>query len=237
MTNTRYFLDTRRVKDGSPLPLKVAISHHVQTAYIPLDLRIHSNQWDNDKAVVINHLDEKFLNVRNQGIKFLIDKKLLWLADTGKLASLTASQVKSFIEEELHPEKAEQKKQILTSYQQKMQHINLQYLRKSHGLTQRQLAERTGYSQGFISQIENGKAPAPAAFVAKLQDVFRMSDAEIYSRYPIGEQEQQDVDGPQADVREIVRRFINMVERRDEKIEKLEAEIERLNGILHSLKP
>lgn len=116
-----------------------------------------------------------------------------------------------------------------------MEHINLQYIRKSHGLTQRQLAEKTGYPQGFISQIENGKAPAPALFVAKLQEIFRMSNAELYSQQPIGEQETQEAGDPQADVREIVRRFINMVERRDEKIERLEAEIERLKAQLSAV--
>ena len=39
-----------------------------------------------------------------------------------------------------------------------MQRINLQHLRKVQGVTQIQLAELTGYPQGFISQIENGKA-------------------------------------------------------------------------------
>lgn len=116
-----------------------------------------------------------------------------------------------------------------------MEHINLQYIRKSHGLTQRQLAEKTGYPQGFISQIENGKAPAPAPFVVKLQEIFRMSNAELYSQQPTGEQETQETGDPQADVREIVRRFINMVERRDEKIERLEVEIERLKAQLKAV--
>ena len=117
-----------------------------------------------------------------------------------------------------------------------MEHINLQYIRKSHGLTQRQLAEKTGYPQGFISQIENGKAPAPAPFVVKLQEIFRMSNAELYSQQPIGEQVSQEAGDPQADVREIVRRFSNMVvESRDEKIERLEAEIAQLKAQLKAV--
>lgn len=114
-----------------------------------------------------------------------------------------------------------------------MQRINLQHLRKVQGVTQIQLAELTGYPQGFISQIENGKAPAPAAFVEKLQEVFKMSEAEIYSLRPAGEKEPpEDTGTSSAELAEIVRRFINMVERRDEKIAQLEAEIERLKAQL-----
>ena len=113
------------------------------------------------------------------------------------------------------------------------QQINLQYIRKAHGLTQIQLAEITGYPQGFISQIENGKASAPEAFVRKLCDLFKMSENEIYSSQPTGEKENVDApDGIHTDLGEIVRRFINMVERRDEKIEQLEAEVQRLRSII-----
>lgn len=114
-----------------------------------------------------------------------------------------------------------------------MQRINLQHIRKSQGITQMQLAEMTGYPQGFISQIENGKAGAPEAFVQKLQEVFKMSEAEIYSLRPAGEKEPpEDTGTSSAELAEIVRRFINMVERRDEKIARLEAEIERLKAQL-----
>lgn len=109
-----------------------------------------------------------------------------------------------------------------------MQRINLQYIRKSQGVTQMQLAEMTGYPQGFISQIENGKVGAPEAFVQKLREIFKMSLAEIYSQQPMGETNEDMSDASSAEVCEIVRRFMNMVERRDEKIERLEAEIERL---------
>lgn len=119
-----------------------------------------------------------------------------------------------------------------------MQRINLQYLRKAQGITQMQLAELTGYPQGFISQIENGKAGAPEAFVQKLQEIFKMSEAEVYSERPVGEKKVlEEVKDPSADMSDIVRRFLNMVERRDEKIERLEAEIERLNNLLQSLLP
>ena len=115
-----------------------------------------------------------------------------------------------------------------------MQRINLQYIRKSQGITQMQLAEMTGYPQGFISQIENGKVGAPEAFVQKLREIFKMSLAEIYSPQPMGETSEEISDASSAEVCEIVRRFMNMVERRDEKIERLEAEIERLKAQLNA---
>jgi len=65
-----------------------------------------------------------------------------------------------------------------------------------------------------------------------------MSEAEIYSLRPAGEKEPpEDTGTSSAELAEIVRRFINMVERRDEKIAQLEAEIERLNNRLQSLLP
>lgn len=116
-----------------------------------------------------------------------------------------------------------------------MQRINLQHIRKSQGITQMQLAEMTGYPQGFISQIENGKVGAPEAFVQKLREIFKMSLAEIYSQQPMGETNEDVSDASSAELAEIVRRFINMVERRDEKIAQLEAEIERLKAQLSAI--
>lgn len=113
MANSRFFLDTRRAKDGSTSLLKVAIAHQGQTAYISLDMRLLSSQWDADKAEVINHPDMKFLNIRIRGIRCQVDKELLLLADSGQLARMTALDVKSHIEDELHPEKAEEKKRKL----------------------------------------------------------------------------------------------------------------------------
>ena len=110
MANTRLFLDMRRAKEGEPSVLKVAIAHHKQTAYISLDVRLLPHQWDSNKAVVINHQDEKYLNIRILSLKLQIDRILLLLSDGRGLAQMTASQLRSQVEDELYPDKAEQKK-------------------------------------------------------------------------------------------------------------------------------
>lgn len=110
MANTRLFLDMRRVKEGEPSALKVAIAHHKQTAYILLDVKLFPYQWDDQRAVVINHPNEKYLNLRIQSTKVQVDRILLVLGDSGRLAQMTASQLRSQVEDELRPDKAEQKK-------------------------------------------------------------------------------------------------------------------------------
>ena len=110
MANTRLFLDMRRVKEDEPSALKVAIAHRKQTAYIMLDVKLFPYQWDNQKAVVINHPNEKYLNLRIQSTKVQVDRILLVLGDSGRLAQMTAAQLRAQVEDELRPEKAEQKK-------------------------------------------------------------------------------------------------------------------------------
>ena len=100
MANTRLFLDMRRAKEGEPSVLKVAIAHHKQTAYISLDVRLLPHQWDSNKAVVINHQDEKYLNIRILSLKLQIDRILLLLSDGRGLAQMTASQLRSQVEDD-----------------------------------------------------------------------------------------------------------------------------------------
>lgn len=95
MANTRLFLDMRRAKEGEPSVLKVAIAHHKQTAYISLDVRLLPHKWDSNKAVVINHQDEKYLNIRIQSTRVQVERILLVLGDSGRLAQMSAAQVRA----------------------------------------------------------------------------------------------------------------------------------------------
>ena len=58
--------------------------------------------------------------------------------------------------------------------------FDLQRIRKEKKVTQRELAEMTSYPQGFISEIETGKASAPEAFINKVAELFNISDIEGY---------------------------------------------------------
>ena len=45
--------------------------------------------------------------------------------------------------------------------------MTLKQYRKAHGLTQKQLAKRLGYSQAYLSEAEGG-APVGRAFIVKV---------------------------------------------------------------------
>lgn len=107
MANTRFFLDERGAKPGKPSVLKVAIAHKKKTALVSLDARILPNQWDKKKLRIINHPDQLLMNVYITTVKQQIDSSLLTLANDGKLDSMTISDIKTFIDDRLHPERIE----------------------------------------------------------------------------------------------------------------------------------
>ena len=111
MANTRFFLDERNAKSGNPSVLKVAIAHKKQTALISLDAKIFPNQWDRMKLRVVNHPDQLLMNVYISTVKQQIDSFILTLANDGKLSSMNVSEIKSFIEDRLHPERLEAKEE------------------------------------------------------------------------------------------------------------------------------
>lgn len=117
MANTRFFLDERGSKAGSPCVLKVAIAHKQKTAYLSLSAKLLPSQWDNAKMRVVNHPDQMLLNVYVSGIKQQVDTLLLELARDGKLDSMTAAQIKAHCELALNPEKAaaERKKNLFVT--------------------------------------------------------------------------------------------------------------------------
>ena len=71
MAKLNLIFDVRRVsKKTGEAPLKIAVSHRTQTAYIPLGISLLPEQWDAEKNVVNkNHPRRKTLNDE-------IDKKM-----------------------------------------------------------------------------------------------------------------------------------------------------------------
>lgn len=108
MASTRFFLDMRGVKSGATAPLKVAIAHQHQTSYITTNARLFPDQWDEKTRQVINHPDQKMLNVYITGIMQTVDRAIIRLADSGELATMKSKDVKDYIMAILHPEKAKQ---------------------------------------------------------------------------------------------------------------------------------
>jgi AraC-like DNA-binding protein len=92
MARAKFFLDTRRSKPGSLSVLKVAISHHDKTAYISLEARLLPEQWDSEHSSVVNHPDQKLLNIYINGVMQKVDRTIFILADSGNLATMTAKR-------------------------------------------------------------------------------------------------------------------------------------------------
>ena len=112
MASTRIFLDDRRTKPGKPSVLKIAIAHRHKTVYVSLNSKIFTYQWDCKKLKVINHPEQMKLNVYISGVKQKVDYGILSLVSEGKIASMTAVDIKKHIDQLIHPEKAEKEKEI-----------------------------------------------------------------------------------------------------------------------------
>ena len=107
MANTRFFLDERGAKADSPRVLKIAIAHKAKTAYISLSAKVLPNQWDSKKLRVVNHPDQQLMNVYITGVKQQVDTYVLTLIQERKIDSMSAADIKAYIELKLYPEKAE----------------------------------------------------------------------------------------------------------------------------------
>lgn len=107
MANTRFYLDERGAKPNTPRVLKVAIAHKGSSALVSLSVKLLPNQWDGKKQRVVNHPDQMLTNVYISSIKQQIDTILLNLANEGKLGTMKASEIRSYIDLELNPERVE----------------------------------------------------------------------------------------------------------------------------------
>lgn len=103
MATTKLYLDTRATKRGEAAPLKVKITKHGQGAFIPLDLRIFPGQWDKEHGKVKDNPNKTTLNAYIQSQKQKIDNLLLQLTSEGRLAKMSAVQIKNLIVDMLNP--------------------------------------------------------------------------------------------------------------------------------------
>ncbi|MBR5086076.1 MAG: site-specific integrase [Muribaculaceae bacterium] len=107
MAKTRLFLDTRKKSKSGLSTLKIAIAHHMKTAYIILDVKLSTNQWDSQNSLVINHPEKNRLNLLIADRKLMVDRTLLILNDHGKIGNMDVNGIKVEIEKNMYPEKAE----------------------------------------------------------------------------------------------------------------------------------
>ena len=111
MATTKFFLDTRRTKSGSPSVLKVAITHLRKTSYISLPAKLFPNQWDDDKKKVVNHPDQELLNIHIEDAMQQVKRVIFIITDNGQIHSMTAADIRDEAERRINPHKAEKKEQ------------------------------------------------------------------------------------------------------------------------------
>ena len=111
MAKAKFFLDTRRRAKGEPCVLKVAIGQREKTAYISLETRILPEQWDAVHSKVIKHPEERLLNIYISGVMQQVERTIFLLADSGKLSSMSANEIKLEVERRINPEKVNEKEE------------------------------------------------------------------------------------------------------------------------------
>ena len=104
MITTRLYLDCRHKEQNKPMPLKLCICKKGSTAYIPLGVEVLPGQWNSKTQKIGNHVNKKALNTFIENRKTEIDNLIMRLTNEGKLAGLSAVQVKNIIKDELDPD-------------------------------------------------------------------------------------------------------------------------------------
>ena len=125
-----------------------------------------------------------------------------------------------------------------------MRRIDLQTIRKERNITQKQLAELTGFPQGFVSKMERGVVSTSETFIAKVAEVFQIDDIDSYVYDSTNEQNVQKVKAvvegkfPKTTAtsdRVTIQRLFDLLDKREARIEKLEKEIDQLRRELAAL--
>lgn len=114
MASTKFYLDCRRAKPGQPSVLKIAIGHGNKTSYVSLDAKLLPNQWDSIKEKVKEHPDKQILNAYIYEIKQNVDAQIIFLTREQKIKSMSATEIRDYILEELDPERKKAKEDKTT---------------------------------------------------------------------------------------------------------------------------
>ena len=94
MATTKLYLDKRN-KSAKEFPVKLVIFHKGETALLSMNLRIHSNQWDETTETVINHQNEVSINIYLRKIKNIADSMILSLV--GELNKMSAKDIRECV--------------------------------------------------------------------------------------------------------------------------------------------
>lgn len=95
MATTKFYLDTRAVREGDPAPLKLAISRKGTRTFLSLNVYITKDQWDEKTEKVVKHPSRVAINNYINLKKSTVDMMILRLTSTGEIGGMTATDLKN----------------------------------------------------------------------------------------------------------------------------------------------
>lgn len=118
MATSRLYLDTRHVKKDGTCSLKIAISNHGKTSYLPLHISINpEREWDEKRKMIVRHSDALRLNVHIKRIILLIENMYLELTEMQRIKRLSAVELRDLISGKTDPKKSKDTYHILEHLQ------------------------------------------------------------------------------------------------------------------------
>lgn len=99
MINLKFYLDKRHLKAGNerPASIKIVITRKRTTALLSIGVSVLPDQWDSIKQRIINHPNEKRLNLHLSKKLISIQNIVYEMEENGLSAGMTAKDVKDYI--------------------------------------------------------------------------------------------------------------------------------------------
>ena len=99
MIATKFYLDSRKTKDGRPAPLMITISIKRETAYLNTGIRILPDNWD------AQALQARSRTVQRQAddVMYSVNTMLSKLTEDGTLDGLSAKEIRNEVRRKLSP--------------------------------------------------------------------------------------------------------------------------------------
>lgn len=105
MVTTKFYLDTRKVlKGGQGYSLRINITQNRKIASYPLGISLTEKQWNAQTEKVVGHPEAMMYNKFIAARKIEVDTIILKLADEGKLADMSAVQIRDYIQSVINPQ-------------------------------------------------------------------------------------------------------------------------------------
>ena len=105
MISIHYYLDTRRA--GEEYPLKLIVSKRMRNGMLSTGISLPADSWDARAQKVVRHPRAKVLNAHLARLKTQAEDFINPLLYAGKLADMTAPEIKALLDEHLNGKRGE----------------------------------------------------------------------------------------------------------------------------------